>query len=1016
MKPVSFLFLGMLLSFPGSVWSLSSDLAVDQLNHRVFTATDGAPSDIDALAQTSDGTLWVGGRAGLSRFDGVRFVPYPARGEEPLQGGSVSALTAAPDGGLWIALRGSGLALLKNGRVTHYGTHDGIPEGAVERFAWDPDGTLWAAARLGVVHFKNNRWEKIADPRLSVVYGVLVDRSGTLWVGTPDMIFARAAGESQFRAVGKSDGSTVRGYVLTEGPDGSVWAVNARTMVRIDQAVAPDHVVAIRGIFGRNMLFDHEGNLWLGDDYSEGLLRLSAESVRRVARSELKVQPDEYSRARALDSERTRILLEDREHNIWIGSYATLHRFSRSNVVQNAAPPCLESLDRAAAFAAGDAGTLWMACSGQLTEMRDGAVVASQKTPDFSAAYRDRDGTAWFGGPTALGHIENGRLVTTPVPAKVRGRPVQALVRDSTGALWVSVVRRALYRIDDGVWVEYGNLRGLPATYPIVMTADDNGVLWFGYLDDRVARVSGEHVQLFGKKEGLEVGTVLSITTHAGEVWVGGDLGLARFHGAGFAAIHSVSGTSFKGTAGMVTVSNGDVWLNSTAGIVHIAHAEIERSLRDPAHLIECETFNYLDGVPGTSVQMRPQPSAIETTEGRIWFSMTGGIVSIDTARLVRNTLPPPVTIWSLTSNAQRYPNRGVTLQLPMHTTGLQIEYSAASLTVPERVRFRYKLEGSDNEWQDVGTRREALYTNLGPGQYTFRVVASNNDGVWNTTGASIAFAIAPAFYQTWWFYALCVLAGLAMLTALYRVRVRQVAAQVRSRLEARLSERERIARELHDTLLQGMQGLIFRFQGATDRIPASEPARQLLEQSLDRADGLLAESRDKVKGLRPSADAVADLVQALAAEGEQFASLHPAKFRVSVEGAARDLHPIVREEGFFIAREALANAFQHSRAENIEVEIIYGERMLHIRVRDDGQGIGAAVLEAGGRPGHFGMTGMRERATKLGGQVEVWSNVGAGTEVDLRVPARVAYRRSQSVSRGLRSWLDAFRTSDEEH
>jgi signal transduction histidine kinase len=287
-------------------------------------------------------------------------------------------------------------------------------------------------------------------------------------------------------------------------------------------------------------------------------------------------------------------------------------------------------------------------------------------------------------------------------------------------------------------------------------------------------------------------------------------------------------------------------------------------------------------------------------------------------------------------------------------------------------------------------------------------VTAANNDGLWNETGAAIAFAIPPAFYQTRWFYALCVLACVGVLTFLYRMRVRQVAAQVRDRLEARLAERERIARDLHDTLLQGMQGLIWRFQAAADRIPPNEPARQSLEQSLDRADKLLGESRDKVKDLRPAAKDVADLAQALAAEGEQFAQLHSAKFRVSVQGTRRDLHPIVREEGFMIGREAMANAFVHAGAAQIEAEVTYGDGALHVRVRDDGRGIDATFLDADGRPGHFGLVGMRERAKKLGAHLEVWSKPGAGTEIELRIPASVAYRRARAPARGIRSWLGA--------
>jgi signal transduction histidine kinase len=256
----------------------------------------------------------------------------------------------------------------------------------------------------------------------------------------------------------------------------------------------------------------------------------------------------------------------------------------------------------------------------------------------------------------------------------------------------------------------------------------------------------------------------------------------------------------------------------------------------------------------------------------------------------------------------------------------------------------------------------------------------------------------------------------LGILFVLYKLRVRQVAAQVRGRLEVRLAERERIARELHDTLLQGVQGLIWRFQAVADRISKHDSSRNLMEQALERADQVLGESRDRVKDLRASGSDVADLPQALAAEGEHLALAHPTQFRASVEGVHRDLHPIVREEVLLIAREALCNAFRHAGAHHIEAEVSYTEAALQVRIRDDGQGISADVLDAGGRPGHFGLLGMRERAAKIRAHLTIWSKSAAGTEVDLRVPADVAYARSQNAPRRTRSWRDRIHRSADRH
>lgn len=358
--------------------------------------------------------------------------------------------------------------------------------------------------------------------------------------------------------------------------------------------------------------------------------------------------------------------------------------------------------------------------------------------------------------------------------------------------------------------------------------------------------------------------------------------------------------------------------------------------------------------------------------------------------------MPPPVLIESVVANGRQH-NSSTLVSLLPGKANLQIAYTATSLTVPERVRFRYKLEGQDTEWQDAGTRREAFYTNLAPGSYQFRVIACNNDGVWNDTGASVSFSIAPSYYQTRWFRAAAVVTVLALFWTLYQFRLRQIAHAFNLRLDERVSERTRIARELHDTLLQSFQGLMLRFQSVRDMLPA-RPAQavEALDGALNRADQAIVEGRDAIQNLRSSTTAVTELAQAMTALAEDFA-LGPdgerssVTFHVSVVGTPRDLHPIVRDDVFRIASEALRNAYLHAQASQIEAEVTYGAREVRLRIRDDGKGIDQQHLNAG-RARHWGLTNMRERAEQIGSELSLWSEVGAGTEVELRLPRSVAY------------------------
>jgi len=374
----------------------------------------------------------------------------------------------------------------------------------------------------------------------------------------------------------------------------------------------------------------------------------------------------------------------------------------------------------------------------------------------------------------------------------------------------------------------------------------------------------------------------------------------------------------------------------------------------------------------------------------------------VDPRHLPFNKLPPPVQVEQVVADRTAY-ELASQVRLPPRVRDLRIDYTALSLVAPEKNAFRYKLEGRDSDWQEAGNRRQAFYTDLDPGDYRFRVIAANNSGVWNEEGATFDFSIAPAYWQTDWFRALCVLAFLALLITLYRLRVRQIARHFNATLDARVSERTRIARDLHDTLLQSFHGLLLRFQTAFQLLPERPmEAKKKLGSAIEQAAEAITEGRDAVQGLRASTAESNDLALAISTVGQELgtdSANHRPSFRVAVEGEARNLHPILRDEIYRIAAEALRNAFRHSHAQQVEVEVRYDNEQFRLRVRDDGKGIDPAVLSGQGREGHYGLAGMRERATLVGGQLVVWSEVDAGTEVELRVPASTAYATAQKGS-----------------
>jgi signal transduction histidine kinase len=455
--------------------------------------------------------------------------------------------------------------------------------------------------------------------------------------------------------------------------------------------------------------------------------------------------------------------------------------------------------------------------------------------------------------------------------------------------------------------------------------------------------------------------------------------------------VAGVGGQAFQGISGIVELDNGDVWLNGGSGLYRIHAAEIARLIGHPGYRVRYERLDSSDGLEGNAQVLLPTPSMIQAADGHLWVSTTAGVFRFDPAFRPAATTPPPVLIRSIGAPGQARPPIAGT-RLPAGTDTLQIAYTALALAMPERVRFRYRLEGVDHAWQDAGQRRAAYYSNLGPGDYRFRVLASSYDDTWAAEATTLDFSIAPTMVQTWWFRALCALALLAVCWLGYRLRVRHLAREVVLRLEERTNERERIARELHDTLLQSVQGLILHVHAASLRLPPPEPARAMIEKALQQADDVLLEGRDKVRALRSGASTT-ELAEAVQAAGANLRPPDGPPLQLQVTGSVRKLHPIVREELLAIASEAIANAYRHAGAAQIAAELHYRADKLQLVVRDDGIGLHPDLVLVGERPDHWGLSGMHERATLIKAKLVLHSEPGVGTTWTLTLPATLAYQ-----------------------
>jgi ligand-binding sensor domain-containing protein len=1035
----------LLLAFTASALALDPHRSLDHYGHQAWRTDSGLPQNtVHSILQTRDGFVWLGTDEGLVRFDGVDFVTFDAENTPQFKSDTISDLLEDHSGNLWISTT-TGLVSYRGGAFTAYTSARGLPADTVWFSYEDHHQRLWAFTPAGPAWFDGKIFRPLAGAQAASPLhrqSLAEDAHGILWVGGSSGVFAlnTTASKPQL-ALHLLSGVPVEAIELDW--QGNVWVgggeglerYTAGTLVPVPGAAGKHPVTALHD--------DRKGGMWVGSasgmthvtaagtslplamngltvdrvdqlfEDSQGALWISTE--RGIFRFDGS-QVESFARDSALAVNRVLAMFEDREGNLWLGTdSAGLHLLRDQKFATYTTSDGLSGNFVRCVFQTAN-GALWIGTDGAGLNRRTSSGFAHYSTAQglssnvILSLADGGHGDLWIGTPNGLNLLHpTGRVEHFTSAAGLPDDFIRSLANDRDGSLWIGT-RHGLAHLAGGKFSSFSSMDGLGSDFIGAILRDSRGPLsssnplWIG-TSAGLSRLEGGVFRNYTVEQGLSNNTITAIAQdHYGTVWLGTNGGGLNRVGSGKAAIQAYPASRWglpSTIYGMLEDASGHLWMSSETGIFRVSLAQLKGG-GAPA----VNAYGTADGMNIRECSGEGHPGAWKLGDGSLWFATLDGVSSVDPEHMPENRVAPPVAIEKILVDDHPRPlSLDQQLTVRPGANRLEFQYAGLSFVAPQKVRYRYQLEGFDHGWIDAGTRRAAFYTNLPPGSYRFRVLAANNDGVWSPTGAAFGLRMMPHLYQTWWFYSALVLGLLLLGYLVYRWRVLAVEAE----WGAVLRERGRLAREIHDTLAQGFVGISVQLElvarllsgsrqaaAKAGREPTAgselEPVFEQLDQARALVRASLADARTSIWDLRSEAGAAPglpadqpdDLPARLSRSCTRIAGGSPVKVYLQVKGTYRPLERRIEEELLRIGQEAVANAVRHAAATRIDVQLIYQAERVSLRVEDDGRGFDPS---RNGAEGHYGLQGMQERAGEIAATLELKSAPGEGTLVSVEAP-----------------------------